>query len=303
MDMTFEAFSKQLKSEEDCIRSLFRFKWPDGFRCPVCSHSACSTITNRRLPLYECLKCRAQTSLISDTIFRNSRTPLRSWFQAIFLHSRPEGINALQLSKAIHVTYKTAWLICHKLRFAMSQADAETLLRGMVRVSDAILYERIMRRNNWEDAEQPVFAGSMEDESGNLTHVKIRISPRALRKENISFPDASEFINQVVAPESRPQAVVTRRFGRNRNTDLIWLCKHAERWMAWTFRGIGLKHLQVYLDHFCYIENRSFQAIYDELLLDCVRRRGIDYPTLTGSKARSSRPTRQKYVATPAVAV
>lgn len=298
MNISFETFNDQLKTEEDCIRLLSRIKWPDGFRCPVCSHTACSVTTTQRLPLYECLKCRAQTSLISDTIFRRSRTPLLKWFQAILLHSRPGGINAVQLSGAIKVTYKTAWLICHKIRYAMSQADARTLLSGIVRVTDAIMYRRMVPPNNWIEIEQPVFAGSMEDENGDLTHVKIRISPRALRKDRHGSPDASDFVKHVVATEAIPSAIVTKRHGKIRNPDLIWLCGHAEKWIAWTFRGVGLKHLQVYLDHFCYIENRTGQNICNKLANDCVRIRGIDYPTLTGAKKRSSRPFRQKSAST-----
>lgn len=303
MDISFETFSSRLNSEEECIRILFQVKWPNGFRCPNCAHSGFLEITTRRLPLYQCLRCRTQTSLISDTIFRSSRTPLRSWFRAIFLHARPNGVNAIQLSQAINVTYKTAWLMCHKIRFAMSQSDAETLLSGIVRVTDALLYRRIVPPRNFMDFEQPVFAGAMEDEEGNSIHLKIRVSPRSLRTDRNGSPDASAFLNQVVAPEARTAAIVTKRHGKNRNPDLIWICRHAEMWMARAFRGVALKHLQVYLDQFCYLENRFEQGMYDDLLSDCVRRRGIDYPTLTGSKRRSSRPTRSKHASSPALAV
>lgn len=167
MDMTFESFCSLVQSEDDCMELLFKVEWPDGFRCPVCSHSQHYVISTRRLPLYQCTKCRSRTSLISDTIFRHSRTPLRIWF-----HTRWRGVNALQLSEAIHVSYKIAWLMCHKIRFAMSQADAETLLKGIVRVTDALMYGRIFPPSNWREIEQPVIVGSMENEDGKLTHVK-----------------------------------------------------------------------------------------------------------------------------------
>jgi hypothetical protein len=302
VDMTYETFCSQLTSEEDCIQTLFNVKWPNGFRCPICSHSRCYVITTRRLPLYECLKCNTQTSLISDTIFRNSRTPLRIWFQAIFLHVRWQGINALQLSEKINVTYKTAWLMCHKLRHAMSQTDAEKMLSGIVRVSDAIMYRRIIPPHNCLEQEQPLLAGTMEDENGVLQHVKIRISPRSLRTHRHGSPDASAFIRQFVSPDSIPNVIVTKRLGKEVNGELLWICRNAEWWMARKFRGIGLKHLQVYLDHYCYIENRQNLSIYNELLHDCAHKKAIDYPTLTGAKERrSSRPARPKYTL-PAIA-
>lgn len=291
--MTVETFNDLFKTEEDCIEALYKAKWPTGFRCPVCSHTQCYVITSRRLPLYECHNCKSQTSLISETIFRNSRTPLRSWFLAILLHSRWNGINALQLSKEINVTYKTAWLICHKLRYAMSQADAEILLTGIVRISDALMYRRIVPPSNFIEFEQPLMVGSMENEHGEPTHVKIHISPRSLRKDRHGSPDPTSFINRVVSPESIPNAIFTKRHGKNVNLKLLWICRDAERWIAWTFRGIGLKHLQVYLDHYCYVGNRYEKLLYNEIFSDCLRRRAIDYPTLTGSNnRRSSRPCR-----------
>lgn len=296
MDMTFESFCSLVQTEDDCIELLFKVKWPDGFRCPVCSHPHCHVISTRRLPLYECLKCHTQTSLISDTIFRHSRTPLRLWFLAIFLHTRWNGINALQLAETIHVTYKTAWLICHKIRFAMSRTDGEVLLDGIVRVTDALLYRRIIPPSNWREIEQPVIVGSTEDDNEEITHVKIRISPRSLRETRHSSPDTSEFIRQNVSPAAIPETIVTKRHGKVRNPELIYFCRQAEMWMAFTFRGVSLKHLQVYLDHYCYIENRRGASVYSELLRDCLCQRGIDYPTLVGIKGkRSSRPIRQKF--------
>lgn len=113
MSGTFDSFEKVralLQDEEACIRVLYEAKWPDGFRCPRCGHGHAYSIATRKLPLYECSQCSKQTSLIVGTIFQGTRTPLHLWFQAIWLHSRPLSINALQLSKKIHVTYKTAWL-------------------------------------------------------------------------------------------------------------------------------------------------------------------------------------------------
>ncbi len=293
MEMTIEAFNELFKTEEDCIEALYATKWPSGFRCPNCSHTQCYVIKSRRLPLYECLQCKSQTSLISETIFRSSRTPLRSWFLAILLHTRWNGINAVELADAIKVTYKTAWLMCHKLRNAMSKADAETLLSGNVRISDALMYRRIVPPRNFMEFEQPVMVGSMDNDHGEPTHVKIQISPRSLRTDRNGSPDPTPFINRVVSPESIPNAIFTKRHGKNINYTLVGISWDAEKWIARKFRGVGLKHLQVYLDHFCYVGNRPTSVLYHEIMKDSACRRGIDYPTLTGSKPlRSSRPSR-----------
>lgn len=299
MDVSVESLDRLLLSEEQCQLALFRAKWPNGFRCPKCAHSHCYTITTRRLPLYECKNCGRMISLISDTCFRGSRTPLTSWFKAIHLHSLPGGINALQLSRAIHVTYKTAWLMCHKLRHAMSQAEAEILLSGIVRVSDTLMYKVIGFPRNYMAIEQPVIVGTSENDKGEIMRVKFRVSPRTLRKDHFDSPDPTAFIRSVVDPESIPHVVIRERYCRtpNPNHELKMICRDAEGWLASTFRGVGTKHLQVYLDHYCYIATRADgpTALSIELLRDCVHRTGIDYPTLTGCKRRSNRPSRKNH--------
>nr|WP_052476248.1 transposase [Cohnella kolymensis] len=126
---------KYFDNEEICIRILYSSRWPTGFRCPRCDHAHAYTIRTRRLPLYECGSCRLQTSLIAGTIFEGSRTPLRLWFQAIFLHALPGGISAIRLASIIGTTYKTAWLICHKIRHAMTEADNHKKLTGLVHIN------------------------------------------------------------------------------------------------------------------------------------------------------------------------
>ncbi|MBB6730010.1 transposase, partial [Cohnella zeiphila] len=158
--LSFDQVQRLLQDEEACIRVLFDARWPDGFRCPRCGRSSYSLISTRSLPLYECSRCRKQTSLIAGTVFQGTRTPLRLWFQAIYLHSRPGGVNALQLSEEIGVTYKTAWSICHKLRHAMSHAEAGELLEGWVRIQDAAIIHRATPTLEWQPQEQSVLIGA-----------------------------------------------------------------------------------------------------------------------------------------------
>ena len=47
------------------------------------------------------------------------------------------GISADKLSEDIDVTYKTAWLMLHKIRQAMRKRDADCMLGGIVELDDA----------------------------------------------------------------------------------------------------------------------------------------------------------------------
>ena len=79
-----------------------------------------------------------QRSVTAGTIFHKTRTPLTSWFWAIYRMSQDKkGISALQLSKEIGVSYPTAWLMQHKIRKAMADRDQGYQLQGLIEVDEA----------------------------------------------------------------------------------------------------------------------------------------------------------------------
>jgi transposase-like protein len=79
--------------------------------------------------VHECAFCAYQCSVTAGTIFHKTRTPLSSWFWAIYCMSHDKkGISAMQLAKKIGVSYPTAWLMLHKIRKAMSDRDQRFLL-------------------------------------------------------------------------------------------------------------------------------------------------------------------------------
>ncbi|QMV41740.1 transposase [Cohnella cholangitidis] len=290
----FDAFCRQYDNESDCISALFKAKWPNGFRCPGCQSPHAYLISTRRLPLYECYSCKKQTSLITGTVMEGSRTPLRLWFQAIHLHARAKSVNALQLSHLLKVTYKTAWLICHKIRFAMRQADSAILLKGIVRVTDAICYKRLTSTFELHKQEQPILIGASDAEDGNIGYLKIEHQSKSSLRDKYDRPDPQPFISKHVDPRSLENVIITRRYGRTMNKTLVWESLYLSSWLGKLFRGIGPKHLQAYIHQYCYYSNNLLEGRFTKLLLDCSVSHAITYPALIGRSAtlRSLKRTR-----------
>jgi len=74
--------------------------------------------------------------------------------------------------------------------------------------------------------------------------------------------------------------------GRKAPEVLTWthiLISNAKSFLLGTFHGIGRKHLQAYLDEFCYRFNRRYweHQLFDRLVTACVNCRGICYAELT----------------------
>lgn len=87
--------------------------------------------------VHECAACGYQSSGTAGTIFPKTRTPLGSWFWAIYRMSQDKkGISAVQLRKEIGVSYPSAWLMQHKIRKAMADRNQGYTLGGLVEVDE-----------------------------------------------------------------------------------------------------------------------------------------------------------------------
>ena len=123
------AFEQQYGTEEQCRAVVIASRWPDGFECPVCGGRQHSLVASR--DLYQCTKCRRQTSPIAGTIFASTHLSLRVWFRAIYhLTQTKQGISSIELGRRLGVTQTTAWKIKHKLKQVMLERDARKRLAG-----------------------------------------------------------------------------------------------------------------------------------------------------------------------------
>jgi len=269
-------------SEEECALALFRAKWANGFCCPRCGHGRSYRIQTRRLPLFECANCHTQTSLTVNTVMQGSKLPLTSWFRALQLHASPTGVNALQLSRIISVTYKSAWLLCHKIRHAMSSAEAGQLLTGMVKLTGVIHCRQILTQylSSWHDREQSLLVGVSESQPGQFDRIKLKVQNKHALIRKRDQPDPASFVKQHVAAEARATVVVTSVQQRNLDIRVNRVALAARRWLAALFGGIGPKHLQVYLDQFCYDWNQKGAEKFAELLHHCAQTKTILYREL-----------------------
>ncbi len=84
--------------------------------------------------------CRAETSVTAGTILAGTRTPLTSWFAAVwYVANQKQGVSALGLRRVLGLgSYETAWAWLHKLRRAMVRPGRE-LLDGAVEVDETLV--------------------------------------------------------------------------------------------------------------------------------------------------------------------
>ena len=108
-----EAFREAFGAEEQCRSALSRLRWPDGFVCPACGHRGHCVLAGRSL--YQCYRCKKQTSSTAGTIFHATKLPLTLWFAAVHLIvTAKNGISSVELGRRLGVKQPTAWTVRHQ---------------------------------------------------------------------------------------------------------------------------------------------------------------------------------------------
>src|ERR1700680_150819 len=140
--------SPQFQNEEAARTYLEKLLWPDGPVCPHCGVIGESTKMDReegsdthgRKGLYQCNGCRKQFTVTVGTIFEDSKIALHKWLLAFHLMcSSKKGISALQLQRELELgSYRSAWFMCHRVRWPMTQSPMAEALRktGTVEVDE-----------------------------------------------------------------------------------------------------------------------------------------------------------------------
>src|SRR5712691_1822296 len=132
---TWAEFLAWFPDEAACARYLERLRWPESIVCAACGERRGWHTGDGRF--WVCAGCARKTSVTAGTIFDKTRTPLTAWFAAVwFVTSQKHGLSALGLQRALGLgSYRTAWMMLHRLRVAMVRPGRERLT-GRVEVDE-----------------------------------------------------------------------------------------------------------------------------------------------------------------------
>src|ERR1700674_4460540 len=119
-DLTNPAFTDENKARE----FLEACRWPHGTICPFCGRlDTVSALGGNSMGpgWYYCSTCQDKFTVRVGTLYERSHIPLRKWLLASHLMwASKKGMSALQLSRMLGITYKSAWFMCHRIREGMT---------------------------------------------------------------------------------------------------------------------------------------------------------------------------------------
>ena len=269
-------FIARFGSDEQCRDHLFKARWPEGFRCRACGHDDAYVLARRNI--YECAASGQQHSLLTGTIFEQTKTGLAKWFLAIYLvTSSKGGISAMELQRQMGFgSYQTAWSWLHKIRRAMVRPDREPLAER-VEADETYLGGPRPGTPGRGAAGKIKVAGAVESGRGQtrgrrLGRLRLAVVPDVSAKSLGGFLAAAVARPATVATDgwSGYGGLAAAGYGHEPlNLAASWgdaalrlpaihlMFGLAKRWLLGTHHGaVSAKHLPAYLDEFVFRFNR-----------------------------------------------
>ena len=136
---TIKQFNEDFPDEAICLEYVAALAYPTfpEIHCRTCGEVLKHHRLNGR-KAFSCQRCGTHVYPLAGTIFEKSRTPLKSWFYAMYLMSTTRmGISAKQLERELGVTYKTAWRMFRQIRALMDEDGG--VLSGTVEVDETFV--------------------------------------------------------------------------------------------------------------------------------------------------------------------
>lgn len=271
--MTQIEFQEKFGTEEKCREYLFKKRWPEGFICPKCGHREYYNVQSRHL--YQCKSCNYQASLTTGTVMEKTRTPLAKWFLALYLMSEDKrGCSALSLQAKLGVAYYTAWCIAQKIRYAMSNQNAQYLLSGIVEMDESFFGGTREGGKRGRGTEKTAVMVSVSlTEQGKPCHARMKVVKSVDSDTVKEFSKSSIKVGSEVRTDGlavyncladEGYRLVQKNYDRKKQPEhLHWthiIISNAKAFIEGTFHGLDSVHLQDYLNEFCYRFNRRFRG-------------------------------------------
>ncbi len=228
-------FDRLFAHKDACLHFLEKVRWGSDFACQSCGGKDYWTLSTG---LRRCKTCRFKNSVKTGTIFESSRLPLKMWFYAIWwITAQKTGVSALDLQKDIGLgSYRSAWLLLHKIRNAMILADRQPL-EGEIEVDLVEL-----------GAGERHLVAIAAEYSGTSRIGRVRVE----RIRDVSEWHLAEFSAQNFLKGARVS------YGGKKGAPRVSsVAELLQRWLKGTLHGrLDAKHLGSYLEEFEFRFNR-----------------------------------------------
>jgi transposase-like protein len=221
-----------------------------------------------------CSACNRKTSVTAGTIFDRTRTPLSTWFAAIwFVTAQKNGVSARNLQQILGFgSYETAWVWLHKLRRAMVRPGRDRLT-GVVEADETFI-GGVTPDGDGRASDKVCVGIAVERRGGNkLGRIRLSVLPYGDGDDIVAFIERSVTPSSTVHTDGhaaylrlpglgythRP-VVLSSKTSAAAHVELPGVHRVAsllKRWLLGTYHyGYSPHHLDYYLDEYTFRFNR-----------------------------------------------
>lgn len=180
-------------TDDEAYDHFQMIRWSETGGEPVCTHCGCqASYKHKARRIFTCQACGKQFSVTSKTIFASHKLPIRTYLVAIALYvNGAKGYSALQMSRDLDCQYKTAFVLCHKIREAVGRDARDREAAGVVEVDGAYFGGHVKPTNYVENRKDRRLA---KNQNGKRRVVVVmrerngRTLPFVVRRENEAVP-------------------------------------------------------------------------------------------------------------------
>lgn len=148
-DLTLMKIMAQFSTPEAARVYFEKVRWPNGPVCPHCGNAEQGRIykieenaaKKIRAGLYKCAECAQQFTVTVGTVCEDSHIPLNKWLIAFYIMCASKTqVSALQLQRQLELgSYRSAWFLCHRIRFALKDPCPTDQLDGTVEADETYI--------------------------------------------------------------------------------------------------------------------------------------------------------------------
>lgn len=279
-------FIKEFDTQEKCIKHLEKIFWNNIIKSPFAKNSRVYVYKNGK---YKCSVTKKYFTVLTGTIFQDTKLPLPKWFLAVYLLIvDKKGVSSYELAEKIHVTQRTAWKMMHKVRKAMREDIDKTKLTGVVEMDETFIggkegNKHLNKKNeHWYKKRASPSAGKTTVfgavERGGKA-VAVMVPDRLMETLTLPINDILGDTTEVITDDHYAYAPIHRRKERNhsivvhskhqyvfedKHTNTIenfWSC--VKRGISGIYVSVTKQHMNKYLAEFCFRYNTRLLTTTD----------------------------------------
>ena len=271
---------KQFPTQKSCINHLEKLRWGKTPTCVYCGSTNTNPLNQEGRFRHYCNGCCKTFNVTVGTIFHGTHVPLQKWFLLISLmQNAKKGLSACQAARDIEMNRPTVWSMMHRIRRAMNNDNS--LLSGIIEMDETYVGGKPRKENKKDDDDEnnigsPRGRGTKKTPVVGMVERGGNVKAKSISKNELNFMDFLKMIRKNInVAESLLVTDEYKAYNRMNKVIPHYSVNHSKEYVKgdihtntiesfWAilkrgimgqFHWVSKKHLNAYIDEFCYRYN------------------------------------------------